>query len=238
MAVAYGSNLNRLKTQAADRAHTAVIRKLGKALAPPQAGRAGAPPPPIIRWATVDTVNPDGTVNLTLDGGTIPSVARKTGYSPAAGDTVLVEFHGGDLVVDGTIGGTAIGGRVVHGMATVTADSTAGSPVVYASAAVALAGGAIYNLFTRFQCSTVTATPSFINLAVDDTAGLIVPGTYYVMSLLSPTTGATYVASSFTQLAPTVDVTTTITFTGNTGGSGALRIGGTSGLEYTIIRCA
>lgn len=183
MAVAYGSNLTRLKTQAADRAHIAVLRKLGKSLAPPQPGRVGAPPPPVIRWATVQSVNGDGTVDLTLDGGTLNEVPCATTYSPNTGDNVVVRFLGGDLFVEGTVGGYSAGEMVAYGIGPASLTSYLTGTACTASGPV-LAGG-LYQVHARLIGTQITnaSTIMYADMSTDD--GVLVGVRFFDTGFLS-----------------------------------------------------
>ena len=60
---------------------------------------------PVDVTATVSSVNPDGTVNITLRGATVPSLPAMTGYTNRAiGDRVLVRVRGAQMVVLGKTG--------------------------------------------------------------------------------------------------------------------------------------
>ncbi|MGH9095730.1 MAG: hypothetical protein ACRDXE_11260 [Acidimicrobiales bacterium] len=68
-------------------------------------------------WALVQNVfaGPPPTVDLFMDGGTIPSVSCLASYQPAAGDTVIVDFLGGNPIVIGPAARAAPAGRVLQG---------------------------------------------------------------------------------------------------------------------------
>lgn len=172
MAVAYGTNLTRLKTQAADRAHTAALRKMGKAIAPPRPGRAGGPPAPVIRWASVSAVNGDGTVDLTLDAGTVNSVPCATTYSPVVGDDVVVRFLGGDLYVEGSVGGYSAGELVAYGTgpANTTNFSVAATAVSCSGPVLA---GASYVLSGRIDGTQITNASSIMYAYVSTDDGIV-----------------------------------------------------------------
>lgn len=208
MAATYQTNLSRLKGQAAQRSHIATVRKFGRSLSPPQPGRVGAPPPPVIRWATVTSVNGDGTVGLLLDGGPLSEIPCATTYSPVVGDDVICRFLGGDLYVEGTIGGFSAGELVAHGFGpgTTTAYTTNAAAITLTAAVM---GGASYMMSGRVLGSQITNAGGIahINGSTDD--GLVSAVRFW------DTTGVPISASGggggSTIYVPTADRTTTFT---------------------------
>lgn len=56
------------------------------------------------RWATVEAVNADGTMDVTIGGASVPALTALSGATGAsAGDRVRVDYLGADAVVTGIV---------------------------------------------------------------------------------------------------------------------------------------
>lgn len=108
--------------------------------------------------ATVQSVNGDGTVNLTLKGATVPSCPALRSYSPrAAGDVVLVRPHGGEFVVLGRAGAPAAGGIVP---AITLSDSAAPAGVGWEAVVTGQLWARVTSSGQELWCKRVTAAPA------------------------------------------------------------------------------
>lgn len=145
------TNLTRLQSQASDRRNTAVKRKLAKRLSQPQPGLENQQPDLTRRWATVSAVNSDGTVQLTMDGQLLTDQASNAGplpvktidsYAPTAGDTVMVDWMGSDLVVAGTVGGNTAWAALPY--AASWSDFGTGSGVTYRAGQYRMKAGDVF----------------------------------------------------------------------------------------------
>ena len=60
------------------------------------------------RWATVETVNSDGTIDVEIGGTSVPSVRALTSATGAqAGDRVRVDYLGADAIITGVLATSA-----------------------------------------------------------------------------------------------------------------------------------
>lgn len=60
------------------------------------------------RWATVEAVNSDGTMDVTIGGASVPSLPALTSATGASvGDRVRVDYMGADAVVAGVLATSA-----------------------------------------------------------------------------------------------------------------------------------
>jgi H-type lectin domain-containing protein len=78
---------------------TSNLTKLKKKLIPPPDGQDVAK----LRTATVTSVNSNGTLNIVLNGATVPSVPRLAGAFAVAGSVVQVLTYRGSLLVLGAV---------------------------------------------------------------------------------------------------------------------------------------
>ncbi|MCW2763879.1 MAG: exported protein of unknown function [Marmoricola sp.] len=74
------------------------------------------------RWATVDAVHADGTVDIIIDGLLKQKVLYDASYAPSTGEVVFIDVVGPDIVVMGTVAPSLL--NPGHRKATVTAVNT------------------------------------------------------------------------------------------------------------------
>lgn len=74
------------------------------------------------RWATVDAVNADGTVDIIIDGLLKQKVLYDASYAPSTGEVVFIDVVGPDVVVMGTVAPSLL--NPGHRKASVTAVNT------------------------------------------------------------------------------------------------------------------